>query len=119
MARYFNTEGICKPNEHYMVRLDARLKMIRDLYVDRGKSFVINRGRQYGKTTTLRALAEYLKDEYIVIAMDFQMMSSANSADEQTFVAKMIGQMERLFSRKKELMEGIDEDAFHEMILKI
>lgn len=116
MARYFNTEGICKPNEHYMVRLDARLKMIRELYVDRGKYFVINRGRQYGKTTTLRALAEYLKDEYIVIAMDFQMMSTANFADEQTFVVKLIGQMEKLFFRKKELMKGIDEDAFCEMI---
>ncbi len=34
MARYFNTEGVCKPKEHYMVRLDERLKAIRELYVD-------------------------------------------------------------------------------------
>ncbi len=34
--------------------------------MDRGKYFVINRGRQYGKTTTLMVLAEYLKDDYML-----------------------------------------------------
>ncbi len=57
MRRYFNTEGQCEPEEHFMVRLEERLEKIKTLYVDRGKYFVINRGRQYGKTTTLRALA--------------------------------------------------------------
>ena len=59
MQRYFNTEGRCRPDLHYMVRIDERLKRIRQRFVDRGKYFVINRGRQYGKTTTLMALAEY------------------------------------------------------------
>lgn len=117
MTRYFNTEGCCKPNEHYMVRLDNRLALIKKQFVDRGKYFVINRGRQYGKTTTLMALAEYLKQEYIVIPMDFQKMSTANFADEQTFVIKIIGQMEKLSGRKKELMKDIDADTFHELTL--
>lgn len=117
MARYFNTEGICKPKEHYMVRLDARLRTIKELYVDRGKYFVINRGRQYGKTTTLRALAEFLKDEYIVFFMDFQMMSTACFADEKTFAVKLIGQMERVYSRRKEMMRGMNENAFQELQL--
>ena len=67
--RYFNTEGVCRPDEHYMVRLDDRLRNIKRLYVDRRKYFVINRGRQYGKTTTLRALEEYLKGEYLVVRL--------------------------------------------------
>lgn len=25
MERYFNTEGCCRPNEHYMVKLDDRI----------------------------------------------------------------------------------------------
>ena len=45
MTRFFNTEGRCKPNEHYMVQLDDRLAQMKELYVDRGKYFVINRGR--------------------------------------------------------------------------
>ena len=60
MERYFNTEGVCDPQLHYMVRLDDRAEEIKRLFVDRGKYFVISRGRQYGKTTTLRALVKYL-----------------------------------------------------------
>lgn len=45
MRRYFNTEGQCEPEEHFMVRLEERLEKIKTLYVDRGKYFVINRGR--------------------------------------------------------------------------
>ena len=33
--RYFNTEGLCKPSEHYMVHLDDRLERMKRLYVDR------------------------------------------------------------------------------------
>ena len=62
MTRYFNTEGLCRPEEHYMVRLDDRMAQIKRKLVDRKKYFVINKGRQYGKTTTLRALAAYLAD---------------------------------------------------------
>ena len=86
MERYFNTEGLCEPDVHYMVRLDDRLEKIKRLFVDRGKYFVINRGRQYGKTTTLRALAGYLKDSYLVVSMDFQMLSTSNFENEQKFV---------------------------------
>ncbi len=85
MTKYFNTEGSCKPKEHYMVKLDDRLGMMKNLLVDRKKYFVINRGRQYGKTTTLRALEEYLKDDYIVLSLDFQQLGTEDFADEATF----------------------------------
>lgn len=114
--RYFNTEGVCRPDIHYMVRLNDRLDKIKRLYVDRGKYFVINRGRQYGKTTTLKALAEYLKEDYIVIALDFQMMSTANFADERTFASKFIGQVENFFSKKKELQKDLDVDTLHGLV---
>lgn len=100
--RYFNTEGSCKSREHYMVCLDDRLNKIKNLYVDRKKYFVINKGRQYGKTTTLRALEEFLKDDYIIISMDFQMMSTANFADEQTFAISFFEYIEELISSEKE-----------------
>lgn len=83
--RYFNTEGVCSPRLHYMVRLDDRMKEIKRLFVDRGKYFVINRGRQYGKTTTLHALAKYLREEYLVLSMDFQEIGTAEYRDENTF----------------------------------
>ena len=89
--RYFNTEGSCSPEEHYMVRLDDRLARIRRLFVDRNKYFVINRGRQYGKTTTLQALAKYLCDTYFVISLDFQRIGTEGFADSPTFVHAFVG----------------------------
>ena len=65
MEKYFNTQGVCYPDEHYMVNMDERLREIKKL-IDRKKYFSINRGRQYGKTTTLFALEKYLKDDYTV-----------------------------------------------------
>lgn len=83
--RYFNTEGVCRPEEHYMVNLDDRLKQIKESLVDRKKYFVINRGRQYGKTTTLNGLEKYLENDYIVLSLDFQLMGTEDFSDEATF----------------------------------
>ncbi|MDE7478438.1 MAG: ATP-binding protein, partial [Lachnospiraceae bacterium] len=85
MVKYFNTEGSCKPEEHYMVRLDDRLARIKSMLVDRNKYFVINRGRQYGKTTILRALEDYLKEDYNVVSLDFQQLGTEEYADALTF----------------------------------
>lgn len=86
MGRRFNVTGVCRPQMHYMVRLDGRLEKIR-AFVDAGEYFSINRARQYGKTTTLQALAEYLKDDYFVLGMDFQMLSYGDFESEASFVA--------------------------------
>ena len=85
MTRYFNTEGLCRPEEHYMVRLDDRMAQIKRKLVDRKKYFVINKGRQYGKTTTLRALAEYLAEDYFVFSLDFQEMPDEKFESGDTF----------------------------------
>ena len=116
MRRYFNTEGQCEPEEHFMVRLEERLEKIKTLYVDRGKYFVINRGRQYGKTTTLRALAEYLKDCYIVISMDFQAISDIDFADEPSFVVSFIEYMNDIFVKEKAFMGELDTQAFESLL---
>lgn len=85
MKRKFNVTGSCNPKRHYMIRLDDRLRRIKEIYIDDGSYFVINRGRQYGKTTTLRALEEYLHDDYIVLSLDFQQLGTEDFADEATF----------------------------------
>lgn len=58
MPKVFNVTGNCKPNEHYMVNLDSRLEAIKKM-IDAGQYFTINKARQYGKTTTLRALEQW------------------------------------------------------------
>lgn len=86
MKKCFNTTGVCYPQIHYMVDIEQRLKTIRCL-IDRGDYFVISRARQYGKTTLLWSLKRYLQDEYAVISIDFQEISTADFRDEYMFVA--------------------------------
>lgn len=95
MKRKFNITGACNPQRHYMVRLEERLKRIKEEYIDEGSYFVINRGRQYGKTTTLWALEGYLKKNYIVLALDFQEVGTEDFADAPSFVrafARMVAE---------------------------
>ena len=84
MAKTFNVTADCKPDEHYMVNLDRRLLEIKKL-IDAGKYFTINRARQYGKTTTLRALNRYLQKEYYVVSMDFQTFGAGEFENENRF----------------------------------
>lgn len=107
MKKYFNTAADCKPDVHYMVDVSSRLDEIKG-YVDRGAYFTINRARQYGKTTILRALADYLKEWYYVISLDFQnQMSSAKFRDENTFskafAKAFVREAERVFPKIPEL----------------
>ena len=84
MAKVFNVTADCKPDKHYMVKLDTRLAAIKKM-VDDGAYFTINRARQYGKTTTLQALNRYLQSDYYVVLIDFQTFGADEFADENTF----------------------------------
>ncbi|MCD8014751.1 MAG: AAA-like domain-containing protein [Lachnospiraceae bacterium] len=92
MAKRFNVNGACDPNRHYMVNLDSRLKVIREM-VELGEYFTINRARQYGKTTTLRALAKYLESEYEVVSLDFQTMDTDCFQSIPAFVAAFANEL--------------------------
>lgn len=92
MGRTFNTDGYCDPELHYMVDVTRQLCEIKSM-VDSGKYFTVNRARQYGKTTVLTALADFLKQEYEVISLDFQTISSADFESEQSFVAAFSGEL--------------------------
>ena len=81
----FNTTAVCIPSKHYMVDISERVKEIKKM-VDAGKYFTINRARQYGKTTTLRALRIALTNEYEVISLDFQSIGAAGFRTEGIFV---------------------------------
>ena len=84
MGKIFNINADCHPDIHYMVDLTDRLEKIREM-TDAGQYFTINRARQYGKTTTLLALSEYLQSDNIVINLDFQLFSSGTFKSENSF----------------------------------
>lgn len=102
----FNTVGQCVPGIHYMVNIDDKLQKIKD-YVDNGYYFVINRARQYGKTTTLKALTGYLQKEYGVIFLSFQRMSAYQFKNEHVFSAAFTDMFLRAIDNKKNPVSGI------------
>lgn len=68
MKKEFNITGTCIPNMHYMVDISNKLENVIEL-INKGKYFVINKPRQYGKTTTLYMLKYFLD---IKMKQDFE-----------------------------------------------
>jgi hypothetical protein len=82
VRKYFNVTGRCVPGKHYMVDMSEKIRAIMQGFVERGEYFVINRPRQYGKTTTLHLLAAALADGYLVIRMSFEGMDEFFASNE-------------------------------------
>lgn len=113
--KYFNTTGICIPEKHYMVPIDRKLAEIKAM-VDRGDYFVINRARQYGKTTTLSLLEKVLQKEYIVISLDFQKMSNVKFANEYVFAAAFAEYLYKTITNKRNPIKGIDSGVLEKLL---
>ncbi len=74
----FNTTGICFPSKHYMVDISRQVEEA-CVWVRKGTYFTINRGRQYGKTTTLGLLKKKLTAEGMcVFSLSFEGMDDTH-----------------------------------------
>lgn len=62
MSRFFNTAGLCKPEDHYMLSPEQRLPALRQLLEEKAY-FVVHAPRQSGKTTSFHHLARALTHE--------------------------------------------------------
>ena len=87
--RRFNVTGLCNPNMHYMVDITGKLEQIKEM-IDYGDYFTINQGRQYGKTTTLSRLTEFLKLEYTVVFLSFENWDDENFATSENFCQNLL-----------------------------
>ena len=59
IARFFNTAGVCEPEDHYMLPPRRRLPDV-DSLIDQKAYFVVHAPRQSGKTTCFHHLAREL-----------------------------------------------------------
>jgi hypothetical protein len=73
MEKKFNVTGNCFPDKHYMADVSQKLADTLKL-VNAGEYFIINRPRQYGKTTTLYGLSHALRQKqgYLVFNISFE-----------------------------------------------
>lgn len=87
MPKEFNITGICLPDRHYLADVSGKINEI--LKLIHGEAyFIINRPRQYGKTTALNFLTRALNDtnDYISLRISFEGIGDSIFLDEQQFV---------------------------------
>ena len=108
MAKIFNVAAVCRPDQHYMVDISGRLEQIKQM-VDAGQYFTINRARQYGKTTTLKALTKFLDKDYVAVNLDFQRISYSDFRNEETFVMAFARELSYMLRWRKDIPEEILE----------
>ncbi|MEE1540870.1 MAG: AAA-like domain-containing protein [Paludibacteraceae bacterium] len=120
MKKRFNTTGSCNPAMHYMVDTSKKLAQIEE-YIDDGLYFTINRARQFGKTTTLKALFRNLSERYVVIPISFEGVGNLLFSSEESFCTKFKDIVETAltfsFSKDKTAMwkETIQTNSFDEL----
>ncbi len=91
MKKRFNTTGLCFPQQHYMADVSKKLEQVFAM-VEIGEYFIINRPRQYGKTTTLYTLADMLRKsgDYIVLNSSFEGIGDVIFDTESNFSAGFV-----------------------------
>lgn len=97
-----------------MADTSAKVAAIMRLVED-GSYFVINRPRQYGKTTTLFLLERQLRQnaDYLPIFISFEGISTEAYQSEQRFLEAWFAECSRIFtvSGYREIAEMIEHDA--------
>lgn len=113
MIKKFNETGLCFPEDHFMAdiskKIDATYKMVED-----GTYFIINRPRQYGKTTVLYTLTQKLLEsgQYLAFKISFEGISDRNFLDETMFAPGFM----RLLARS---MRSFAPDMAAELLTKM
>ncbi len=98
MKKRFNDTGVCVPSKHYMVDTSNKISRI-FLMVEQGDYFIINRPRQYGKTTSLYLLGQKLQHTsgYFPIKMSFEGIGSDSYKSEAAFTEAFLLRLKRIF----------------------
>jgi hypothetical protein len=101
MAKKFNITGTCIPAKHYMADVSTKIAKILQMVEDEDY-FIINRPRQYGKTTTLFTVADRLEKmgEYLVFNISFEGLGDTVFQDEKLFASGFLKQMIRRTPKK-------------------
>lgn len=113
MAKRFNITGLCLPDRHYMVDISERVAQIKRM-VDDSAYFCINRGRQYGKTTTLNVLKTALARDYEVYSISFEALDSASYETDRHLAYAMMRQFQMAASKKRNnISEQVNQIVSH------
>ncbi len=89
MKKKFNVTGTCISDKHYMVDITNKINIIIDL-IQNGDYFVINKPRQYGKTTTLHVLEARCTLNYNILSISFEGSGDGLFSSEAIFCSNIL-----------------------------
>jgi hypothetical protein len=91
MAKKFNITGNCFPEDHYMADVSGKLEQTLTM-INEGEYFIINRPRQYGKTTTLYTLTDILEKsgDYLAFNISFEGIGDVVFENEKSFASRFL-----------------------------
>ena len=107
MERFFNTEGPCIPDEHYMLPPMDRVKGI-DRLIQRKRYFVVHAPRQSGKTTFLQALAQEINEDGDRVALYVSLERTHGQSTREEAIPTIIQSVGDWASHRPDL--GLDSD---------
>lgn len=110
MKKYFNVTGLIIPEKHFYAPVDKIVNKIFDKIVKK-EYFVIQKPRQYGKTTTILLLNKFLnkRNDYLCISISFADYSHETWLSEEYFCNSIIFEIYRniKYSKVKQLLNFI------------
>ncbi|MCP4104636.1 MAG: AAA family ATPase [Desulfobacteraceae bacterium] len=91
MQKEFNDVGACIPGQHCMADTSEKIESIIRL-IEKKKYFTISRPRQFGKTTTLSLLTEYLnkRDDYAALEITFEEIDPDAYQNQERFIYEVL-----------------------------
>ncbi|MBI5512902.1 MAG: AAA-like domain-containing protein [Deltaproteobacteria bacterium] len=98
MRPYFNIAGPCIPGEHYLLPPERRLAHVRE-HIEEGRYFVLQAGRQTGKTTSMQWLTEHLNARGDHAAAWVDLQTAREQPDPGAAFRTLLGAFERALAR--------------------
>ncbi len=114
MRKKFNLTGWCNSKRHFMADISGKVAQVMEMVED-GDYFIINRPRQYGKTTMLKTIDKVLSKapEWLVFSISFEGISSEEYLSEASFCRSFLHLLYKQMVRREETIyaEFIKKEA--------
>jgi len=113
----FNITANCIPGKNYMVDTSNKLQQVMEM-ISRGEYFVINRPRQYGKTTTMLLLRKKLLSgkEYLPINMSFEGIGDDIFTSEKAFCPRFYEIINDCIQQSDSSYSGLPDEKKQEIV---
>ncbi len=110
--KVFRIIGKCIPSKHYMVDISRQVEAACK-YVYQNIYFCINRGRQFGKTTTISRITDRLSREgYAVFSVSFENFGKSEFASTERLCLEVVN----ILKNELDIVNNITDDLKNTII---